>query len=88
VNAPATIVVNLPANAQLFVDGVATKSTSSSRLLVTPALPAGQHFTYTLKAQADINGQSVVQEQQVTVQGGQQTPVSFTFNSQGVASNK
>ena len=88
-SAPATIAVNLPANAQLFVDGVATKSTSSSRTLVTPNLSVGQQYTYTLKAQADINGQTVTQEQQVTVTGGQQTPVTFTFNNTGVAtSNK
>jgi uncharacterized protein (TIGR03000 family) len=87
VSAPATILVNLPANAKLFVDGAATTSTSASRVLVTPALPADQQFTYNLKAETVINGQTVVQQQQVTVQGGQQTPVSFKFDTQGVAVN-
>jgi uncharacterized protein (TIGR03000 family) len=73
----------------LFVDGVATKSTSASRMLVTPNLPAGQTFSYTLRAESMVNGQTVTQEQHVTVQGGQQTPVSFDFSApQGVAINQ
>ena len=54
-SAPATIQVSLPANAKLFVDGVATQSTSATRTLVTPELPAGQQFSYTLKAQTVVN---------------------------------
>jgi uncharacterized protein (TIGR03000 family) len=88
VSAPATIKVNLPENAKLFVDGVATKSTSTNRLLVTPNLPTSKQYTYNLKAQAVVDGQTVEQQQTVTVQGGQQTPVTFTFNASSVATSK
>ena len=86
VSAPATILVNVPAGAKLFVDGVATKSTSQSRLFVTPALPMGQGYNYTLRAEGMVNGEAVTQEQQITVFGGQQTPVTFNLNAQSVAS--
>src|SRR5436853_31073 len=48
--APATIVVSLPADATLKVDGVATKATSDVRTFATPILPIGQSFHYTLTA--------------------------------------
>jgi uncharacterized protein (TIGR03000 family) len=79
---PATIVVSLPANAQLTFDGNATTSTSSRRVFVTPALETGADYTYTLRAQVG----DAVQSRIVTVRGGETTNVSFTFEPQGVAS--
>ncbi|MBM3993893.1 MAG: TIGR03000 domain-containing protein [Planctomycetes bacterium] len=82
VSAPATIVVNLPANARLTVDGVATTSTSERRTMVTPALEVGESYVYTFRA--EVGGQ--FQTQQVTVRGGETSTVLFQFPSQGVAS--
>jgi uncharacterized protein (TIGR03000 family) len=85
-NAPATIVVTLPAEAKLTVDGNATRSTSDRRTFTTPALEAGETFVYTLRAEIIRDGQVAAQTQEVTVRGGETTNVSFTFASQGVAS--
>jgi uncharacterized protein (TIGR03000 family) len=85
-NAPATLVVSLPADARLTVDGNATRATSARRTFVTPALEVGGEYTYTLRAEVAQDGQVAVQTQNVTVRAGETTEVSFTFASQGVAS--
>jgi len=75
VSAPATIVVTLPADAKLTVDGAPTTSTSGQRTLITPALSVGMTYVYTL--QAEVNGK--VQSQQVQVRGGQISQAQFSF---------
>jgi uncharacterized protein (TIGR03000 family) len=83
--APAVIQVTLPADARLTVDGRATTSTSSQRTLITPALPQGEAFSYTLRAEVVRDGRTVVETQQVTVRGGEETRVPFSFTSGAVA---
>ena len=78
----ATIVVSLPAEARLFVDGNATTSTSETRTLVTPALETGSTYLYTFRAEIGTE----VQTQQVEVRGGQISNVRFSFPTQTVSS--
>jgi len=78
-NVPATIVVSLPANATLKVDGNATTSTSARRTFVTPALEGGVEYFYVLTAEVVIDGQRLVQTQNVVVRAGQTSEVPFTF---------
>lgn len=73
-NAPATIVVQVPENAVLTIDGNPTKQTSARRVFVTPALATG---TYTIQV---VNG-NAVQTREVTVFGGRTTEVSFSIPS-------
>jgi uncharacterized protein (TIGR03000 family) len=82
---PATIVVTLPADARLTVDGNVTSSTSARRVLVTPALAQGE-YVYVLTAEVVRNGQTIVETQNVTVLPGQTTEVPFVFASDSVAS--
>ncbi len=77
--APAVIVVELPADATLKVDGEATTSTSGTRVLVSPELPAGQVFHYTLTAEVVREGKAVQTEQRVTVRGGEESRVNLTL---------
>jgi uncharacterized protein (TIGR03000 family) len=85
---PGTIVVNLPADAKLTIDGYVSSQTSAQRRLVTPAIRPGQEFSYTLVAETTQNGQTLSQTQQVTVRPGQQTPVNFTFNTLPAAASR
>jgi len=85
-SAPATLVVSLPADARLTVDGNATTSTAAVRTFVTPELATDYNYVYTLRAEVVRDGRTVVETQQVTVRGGQTTNVPFNFSSQGVAS--
>jgi uncharacterized protein (TIGR03000 family) len=86
--APATILVNLPPNTRLLVDGRLTPGASSSRLLASPPIPRNRDFQYTLRAEADRQGQTMVQTQTVTVRAGQQSVVNFNFAPNGVVSNR
>jgi uncharacterized protein (TIGR03000 family) len=85
---PGTIVVTLPSNAKLTVDGYVTQQTSNQRVLVTPPIQRGQDLTYTLVAETTENGQLVSQTQQVTVRPGQQSPVNFTFPTAPAATSR
>lgn len=83
--APATILVQLPAEAKLLIDNEATTSTGSSRVFQSPALNPGKEYHYTLTAEIVRNGKPVKAEQVVTVRAGQTTPVTLTLPALGVA---
>lgn len=85
VEAPATVVVSLPADARLTIDGNATTSTTESRTFTTPSLPTGEQFSYTLRAEIVRDGRTIAETQQINVRGGEQTVVNFNFSSTGVA---
>jgi uncharacterized protein (TIGR03000 family) len=75
--APATILVSLPADAKVMIDDQATRSTSAERRFVTPPLPAGKEFHYTLTAVVDRDGQPAKASQEVTVRAGQESRVAL-----------
>src|SRR5262249_32665187 len=83
--APARITVHLPADARLTVDGEPTTSTSAVREFVSPALPAGQAFRYTLQAEFTRNGKAVVVKKDVIVKAGLRTEVRFGADLTSVA---
>ena len=76
--APATIIVSLPADAKLTIDGEATTSTSGQRVFVSPNLPTGKEFHYTLKAETQVNGKAVVMSERVTVKAGEATRITLS----------
>jgi len=86
IDGSATIVVSLPADARLTIDGKATSSASSRRMLVTPTLEVGSDYVYTMQAEIVRDGRTVSQSQQVVVRSGQVANVNFDFSSQTVAS--
>lgn len=83
-NAPATLVVSLPADARLTIDGNATQSTSSVRTFVSPALEPNQSFSYTLQAQVMRDGQSRIVKRTVSVRAGEETRVNLEFTGSEV----
>jgi uncharacterized protein (TIGR03000 family) len=87
-SAPATIVVSLPADAKLTIDGTATKSTSSTRVFVSPELIPGQDFFYTLTAEIVRDGKPVTQTERITVRAGQTTQVSLDPKSATAVASK
>lgn len=82
---PATIVVTLPVDAKLTIDGNTTTSTSARRVFTSPALEQGQEYVYTLRAEILRDGQMIAETQNITVRAGAEIPVQFTFASSGVA---
>lgn len=84
-DAPARILVSLPADAKLLIDGDTTISTSSMRSFVSPTLEAGKTYTYTLKAEFLRDGKTVVVSKAVKVAAGAEINVSL-FQADAVAS--
>src|SRR5262249_6888324 len=85
VSAPATLIVNLPAEAKLLVDGNVTKSTSAERVFVSPALIPGQLYNDTLTAQFAKHGPPGRVTKTAQVRGGVETRVTIEA-SEAVAS--
>jgi uncharacterized protein (TIGR03000 family) len=83
--APATIVVTLPAEAQLVIDDYTTTSTSATRVFTSPALDLGKAYTYTLKATITRDGRPMTTNQVVAVRGGEETRVTLDFADASVA---
>jgi uncharacterized protein (TIGR03000 family) len=73
----ATIVVSLPTDAKLTIDDQATSSTGDQRVFLSPDLPAGQEFHYTLKAEVVVDGKTQVVSQVVAVRAGEQSRVTL-----------
>jgi uncharacterized protein (TIGR03000 family) len=76
---PATLVVTLPADATLTIDGNPTTSTSSPRVFVSPPLDPGKEFHYTLKATVMREGKPVEMVEKVNVRAGAQARVTLTI---------
>jgi uncharacterized protein (TIGR03000 family) len=74
---PARVRVKLPADADLFVDGVRVPQTSEVRSFQTPKLEAGRSYYYTLKAEAVRDGRTVSATKRITVEPGKETKVEF-----------
>jgi len=83
--APATLVVELPADAKLLIDNEATTSTGTSRVFQSPALEPDREYQYTLRAEVVRDGKPIKAEQVVTVKAGETTPVKLTLPMLSVA---
>lgn len=86
INAPATIVVSLPADATLRVDDYTTTSKSATRVFVSPTLEAGKEFSYTLTGEIQRDGKPVVASKRISVRAGEETRVELEFPVATVAS--
>jgi uncharacterized protein (TIGR03000 family) len=77
--APASVrvVVELPADARLFVDGKATSTTSAVRTFQTPDLVAGETYTYVLRAEVEVDGKPVTQTQRILLRVGEEPRIRF-----------
>lgn len=67
----ATLTVEVPADAVLYIDDVRMKSTSERRTFVTPPLEPGQSYYYDLRAEFTRNGQTVTVNRRVIIRPGE-----------------
>jgi uncharacterized protein (TIGR03000 family) len=74
---PVTLVVRLPADAVLEIDGVGTKQQGEVRRFTSPPLQPGRQYTYTLKASWNEKGEAIVRERAVPVRAGTEVVVDF-----------
>jgi uncharacterized protein (TIGR03000 family) len=78
-NNRATIVVHLPANAKLSVDGKATNSTSNTRRFYSPPLEPGKDYHYVFRAEVERDGKPVPITKRVDVRAGETRDISLTL---------
>jgi uncharacterized protein (TIGR03000 family) len=74
----ATITVNLPPGATLYVDDRKSPSLEPVRSFTTPPLPAGREFAYLIRAEVLRNGQPETFTQKVPFRAGERVVVDFT----------
>jgi uncharacterized protein (TIGR03000 family) len=83
--APAKLLVSLPADATLTIDGQATTSKGASREFASPVLETGRDYVYTLKANVTRDGKTVEESKTILVRAGETSEVSFGLTT--VAAN-
>lgn len=81
----ATLIVNLPADATLTIDGESTTSTSAQRVFVTPALEQGKEYEYSLKAEVVRDGKAQIATAKVTIRPGETSQVELKVPAASVA---
>lgn len=85
VPAPATIVVDLPADAKLLIDDTTTTSVGANRVFQSPILNPGKTYSYTFTAEIVREGKPVRVEQVVEIEAGETKPVRIEMPAVGVA---
>ena len=75
--ARARVIVDVPADAKLFVDRQLMSMTSARRIFQTPELNEGQTYFYDLTAEVIRDGQTVTASQRVILRPGQAATASF-----------
>lgn len=71
------LLVHVPADADIWLDGVKTQQTGTVRRFESPALPAGGVFTYEVRARWTEQGRAMEQRQVILVHAGDQVRVNF-----------
>ncbi len=77
VSTKATVVVNLPADAVLIVDGQKTLTTSARRVFTSPELEKGRDYYYDMKAEFKRDGKPVEVSKRIIVRAGAETAVDL-----------
>lgn len=76
----ATLTVNVPSEAKIFVNGTATRSNGAVRRYVSRGLTPGFEYTYEIKAELDRDGQAIEETKVVKVRAGASIDVAFELN--------
>jgi uncharacterized protein (TIGR03000 family) len=73
----AQLHVEVPADAEVWIEGQPTKQAGTTRWFVSPPLNKGQQFEYRIRARWTAAGRPVEQTQQITVKAGDSPTVRF-----------
>jgi uncharacterized protein (TIGR03000 family) len=73
----ALITVEVPADAEVWIEGQQTKQTGASRQFVSPPIDKGRDYEYRIRARWKEDGKVVEQTKQITVFAGDNFTVGF-----------
>jgi uncharacterized protein (TIGR03000 family) len=79
----ATIVMQVPVDAKVFIDGVQMKSTSARRVYQTPMLEEGETYFYDIRVELVRDGRTYAETRRVIINPGQR--IAANFNELGAA---
>jgi uncharacterized protein (TIGR03000 family) len=74
----AKLVVEVPADARLYIDDHLMKTKSNVRVFNTPTLEPKTSYYYVLRAELVRDGQTVSDTKKIVVRAGQEVRTSFT----------
>lgn len=73
----ARLIVQVPADAKLFIDDQPMKSTAAQRSFITPVLQSGRTYYYEVRAELVRDGRTVTENQRVILRPGDVVQASF-----------
>lgn len=73
----AKVIVEVPADAKVFVDDKVTKAEGTERTFSTPELDANLEYYYVVRAEVTRDGKPVIETKRITVKAGEVTKASF-----------
>jgi uncharacterized protein (TIGR03000 family) len=77
-DAPATLVVTVPEDARILIDGNATQKTGTSRTFASPPLKTGVNYSYEVTVELVRDGKTLAQTRSVGVRAGETTEVDLS----------
>jgi uncharacterized protein (TIGR03000 family) len=81
------LTLNVPEDAEVYLSGVQTKSTGPVRNFVTSKIAKGEKWSdYHVVVTVDRDGQKLSKEQDVSLSGGDDLELSFSFDQTELAS--
>jgi uncharacterized protein (TIGR03000 family) len=84
----ARLIVQVPADAKLYIDDQLMKTMTATRTFNTPALERGQQYYYILRAEAEVDGKTYTETKRVLVHAGQEVRADFPQLENQLASAK
>jgi uncharacterized protein (TIGR03000 family) len=84
----AYIILQVPENASVWLEGKLTKQTGAVRTYVSPQLPPNQSFVYQVRVKWDTGSGAIEQIRDVTVQAGAHVQVTFAANYAAAPASK
>jgi uncharacterized protein (TIGR03000 family) len=73
----AKLIIDVPADAKLYIDDQLMKTSSSKRSFNTPTLERGQTYYYIVRAEVVMDGQSYSETKRVLIRAGDQIQARF-----------
>jgi uncharacterized protein (TIGR03000 family) len=74
---PGKLIVEVPADAKLFIDDQPMKTTAERRSFNTPTLQSGQAYYYDLRAEVVRDGKTYTESKRVIVKAGETAKATF-----------
>jgi uncharacterized protein (TIGR03000 family) len=74
----ARLIVELPADARLYIDDQLMKTPAGRRVFNTPALEPGQGYYYVLRAEIVRDGKTYTDTKQVVIRAGAEVETNFS----------